>query len=139
PATRAYRGHDRRPDEVSSVDWVSGSCMVFRREAFDAIGGFDTDYFMYFEEVDICLRLHRAGWKVVLDPSVAIFHRGGGSTRPARSRKVATHHRSARGFYCRPHRHDPWLLFAPVVALGLVVRALASLARTGIGRVRDKG
>lgn len=94
---------------------------------------------MYFEEVDICLRLHRAGWKVVLDPSVAIFHLEGGSTRHARFRKVVNHHRSALRFYCRYHCRDPWLLFAPVVALGLVVRALASLARTGIGRVRGKG
>jgi N-acetylglucosaminyl-diphospho-decaprenol L-rhamnosyltransferase len=136
PATRAYHGHDRRPDEVGSVDWVSGACMLFRREAFDAVGGFDTGYFMYFEEVDICLRLHRAGWKVVLEPSVPIYHRGGGSVRHAPFRKVVNHHRGALRFYCRYHRRDPWLLFAPVVALGLVARALASLARTGIGRIR---
>jgi N-acetylglucosaminyl-diphospho-decaprenol L-rhamnosyltransferase len=88
--------------------------------------------------VDVCLRLHQTGWKVVLDPSVAIFHREGGSTRHAPFRKVVNHHRSALRFYCRYHRGDPWLLFAPVVALGLVLRALASLVRTGIGRVRGK-
>jgi N-acetylglucosaminyl-diphospho-decaprenol L-rhamnosyltransferase len=138
PATRAYYGHDRRTDEVSSVDWVSGSCMVFRREVFDAVGGFDTAYVMYFEEMDICLRLHRAGWRIVLDPSVAIGHRGGGSTRHAPFRKVINHHRSALRFYCRYRRRDPWFVFAPVIALGLVVRALASLLRTGIRRARGK-
>jgi N-acetylglucosaminyl-diphospho-decaprenol L-rhamnosyltransferase len=138
PATRAYYGrHNRPPDEVSSVDWVSGSCMVFRREAFDAVGGFDSGYFMYFEEVDICMRLHRAGWNVVLEPSVTIVHREGGSVRHAPFRKVVNHHRGALRFYCRYHRRDPWLLFAPVVALGLAARALASLALTGIGRIRS--
>jgi N-acetylglucosaminyl-diphospho-decaprenol L-rhamnosyltransferase len=138
PATRAYHGRDRRPAQASSVDWVSGSCMVIRREAFDAVGGFDTRYFMYFEEMDICLRLHRAGWKVVLDPSVTIVHREGGSTRHAPFRKVVNHHRGALRFYCRFHRRDPWLLLAPAIALGLAVRAVASLARTGVARLRGR-
>ena len=108
PATRTYFGDTGTA--MTDVDWVSGSCMLFRRSAFDAIGGFDTRYFMYFEECDAQLRLHRAGWRVVLDPAAEVFHREGGSTRHAPFRKVYNHHRSALRFYCRYHDRDLWRL-----------------------------
>lgn len=141
PATRAYYGAARGGPRAGStaVDWVSGSCMLFRRQAFDAVGGFDAGYFMYFEEVDICLRLRRAGWRVVLDRDALVVHREGGSTRFAPFRKVVNHHRSAYRFYCRYHAGDPWLLLAPVVAAGLAVRGGASLARTAVARRRAVG
>lgn len=57
------------------VDWVAGMFIVFKREAFKAVGGFDDRrFFMYFEDVDICERLSRNGWSVVLDPRVSVIH-----------------------------------------------------------------
>lgn len=129
-ATRRYFGDSTG----GPVDWISGSCMLFRRDAFDSVSGFDTRYFMYFEETDMCLRLHRAGWQVIYEPSVAIRHREGGSTRFAPFRKVVNHHRSALRFYCVYHRRDPWILLAPAVAAGLLARAGLAFARTAVGR-----
>lgn len=129
-ATRRYFG--RQVTEVSDVDWISGCCMLFRREAFDAVDGFDERYFLYFEETKMALDMHRNGWRVVLDPSVEIRHREGGSMRSAPLRKVRTHHRSALRFYCDYHRGTPWILFAPLVAAGLVVRGVLATARTTI-------
>ncbi|MEV6427967.1 glycosyltransferase family 2 protein [Nocardia sp. NPDC051463] len=130
PATRQYFGAPVAT--VSDVDWISGCCMLFRRAAFDAVGGFDTRYFLYFEETKMALDMHRAGWRVVLDPSVEIRHREGGSMRSAPFRKIRSHHRSALRFYCDYHQGSPWLLFAPLVAAGLVVRGTASVLRTAI-------
>ncbi|WP_405164187.1 glycosyltransferase family 2 protein [Nocardia sp. NBC_01499] len=130
PATRAYFGNP--VTTVSDVDWISGCCMLFRRSAFDAVGGFDTRYFLYFEETKMALDMHRAGWRVVLDPAVEIRHREGGSMRSAPFRKIRSHHRSALRFYCDYHQGSPWLLFAPLVAAGLVVRGAASVLRTAI-------
>lgn len=130
PATRRYFG--TRVTEVSDVDWISGCCMLFRREAFDAVGGFDDRYFLYFEETKMALDMHRAGYRVVLDPSVEIRHREGGSMRSAPYRKVRTHHRSALRFYCDYHQGSPWIVFAPLVAGGLVVRGAAAVARTAL-------
>lgn len=57
------------------VDWVAGMFIVFKREAFKAVGGFDARrFFMYFEDVDICDRLSRNGWSVVLDPRITVIH-----------------------------------------------------------------
>ncbi len=130
PATRRYFG--KPVTAVGDVDWISGCCMLFRREAFDAVGGFDDRYFLYFEETKMALDMHRSGWRVVLDPSVEIRHREGGSMRSAPFRKVRSHHRSALRFYCDYHRGSPWLVFAPLVAVGLVVRGLLAVARTAV-------
>ncbi|MGQ4616591.1 glycosyltransferase [Nocardia sp. R7R-8] len=130
PATRRYFGVP--VTEVSDVDWISGCCMLFRREAFEAVGGFDDRYFLYFEETKVALDMHRGGWRVVLDPRVEIRHREGGSMRSAPFRKVHSHHRSALRFYCDYHQGSPWIVFAPLVAAGLVVRGTAAVARTAL-------
>lgn len=130
PATRRYFG--RHVTEVSDVDWISGCCILFRREAFDAVNGFDARYFLYFEEAKVALDMHRGGWRVMLDPNVEISHREGGSMRSAPLRKVRAHHRSALRFYCDYHRGSPWILFAPLVAVGLGARGALAVARTAI-------
>lgn len=134
PATRRYHGDPIR--DVTDVDWISGCCMLFRRSAFDAIGGYDERYFMYFEEVKAALDIHRAGYRVVVDPSVQIRHREGGSTRHAPFRKVLNHHRSALRFYTDYHRRSPWLLATPLVAVGLALRGAISAVRTAVASRR---
>jgi N-acetylglucosaminyl-diphospho-decaprenol L-rhamnosyltransferase len=134
PATRRYHMVDVDRSVPVEVDWVSGACMLIRRSAFDAIGGFDTGYFMYFEEMDFCLRLRRAGWRAVFDPQARVEHMVGGSTRSAPYRKVVNHHRSALRFYCRRYARDPRLLLAPVAAAFLFLRAVVSLGRTALAR-----
>ncbi|UGT62125.1 glycosyltransferase family 2 protein [Nocardia asteroides] len=130
PATRRYFGTP--VTGVTGVDWISGCCMLFRREAFDAVGGFDDRYFLYFEETKMALDMHRAGYRVVLDPSVEIRHREGGSMRSAPYRKVRAHHRSALRFYCDYHRGTGWLVFAPLVAAGLIVRGAVAVGLTAL-------
>jgi N-acetylglucosaminyl-diphospho-decaprenol L-rhamnosyltransferase len=136
PATRHYHMADLDRSRPVQVEWVSGACMLLRREAYEAAGRFDAGYFMYFEEMDFCLRLARAGWRVVYDPGAEVTHILGGSTRSAPYRKVWNHHRSALRFYCRRYARDPRLLLAPLVALFLALRGLVSLARTAVTRAR---
>lgn len=132
PATVAYFG--RSIDFATDVDWVSGCCMLFRRSAFEAVGGFDERYFMYFEEVKIALDMHRHGFRVVLEPAVEIRHREGGSTRSAPIRKVFNHHRSALRFYVDYNRTRPWIVLTPLVAVGLALRGAVSVARAAVAR-----
>lgn len=56
------------------VDWAAGMFVVFRRSAFRKIGGFDTRYFMYMEDADVCRRLKLSGWKTVLQPATSVVH-----------------------------------------------------------------
>src|SRR6202035_914154 len=61
--------------ESGDVPWVVGACFVVRRDAWEAIGGFDERYFLYFEDVDLCWRLWRAGYKKRLDAEGQAHHR----------------------------------------------------------------
>jgi N-acetylglucosaminyl-diphospho-decaprenol L-rhamnosyltransferase len=72
--------HRMDQDRANRVDWVSGCSMIIRREVFDSIGLMDEDYFLYFEEVDFCLRARRAGWPCWYVPQSRIMHIGGQST-----------------------------------------------------------
>jgi hypothetical protein len=55
-------------------DWIAGMFMLFRSDAFAAVGGFDEGYFMYYEDADICARLRAAGLRVEVDPSASAVH-----------------------------------------------------------------
>lgn len=61
-------------DEDISTDWIAGASMMIRREVFDAIGFLDEGYFMYFEEVDFCLRARAAGWPCWYVPTSRVVH-----------------------------------------------------------------
>jgi GT2 family glycosyltransferase len=68
------------PAATAPVDWVSGCLWLMRRDAWHAAGSLDEGYFMYYEDVDYCRRLHDAGWQVLASPAVDVIHaRGRGS------------------------------------------------------------
>ena len=71
--SRADRGAVRVTHPVD-VEWATAACLVVRRRAFDQIGGFDESYFLYFEDVDLCVRLRAAGFRVRYDPTVRVRH-----------------------------------------------------------------
>lgn len=62
------------PARTGPVDWVSGCAWMLRAEALRQVGPLDEGYFMYYEDVDYCRRLHDAGWEVLAVPEIAIVH-----------------------------------------------------------------
>jgi hypothetical protein len=71
-------------DAPFQVETLVGACMAVRMEAVRDTGGFDEDFFFYFEETEWCLRLHRHGFGIWLLPAVRVLHGKGESTRPLR-------------------------------------------------------
>lgn len=69
------------PARTSSVDWVSGCAWLLRRAAVESAGPLDEGYFMYYEDVDYCRRLHDCGWQVLATPDVEIAHAVGRGSR----------------------------------------------------------
>ncbi|HWC12312.1 MAG TPA: glycosyltransferase family 2 protein, partial [Acidimicrobiales bacterium] len=124
PCTRRYRMLDWDHDHpAADVDWVGGACVLVRRAAFDVVGGFDEAYFMYVEDVDLCWRLQRAGWRVAYEPGARVVHTVGASSERAPYRMIAAHHRSLLRFAVRSTT-GPRRALLPLVAAGLGVRTL---------------
>lgn len=129
PWTSRYRAETMELAE-RSAGWLSGSCVLIRRDAFDAIGGFDPAYFMYFEDLDLGERLTRAGWCNVYVPGAAVTHVGGLSTQLHRREMVHAHHESARRYVRGRYAGWRWWAMRNALELGLAARALLA------GRVR---
>lgn len=130
--TRRYRMLDWDHARGRSVDWVSGSCFLAERATWDAVGGFDEDYFMYVEDVDLCWRLGRAGWRIGYEPGGRVVHALGGSSRLVPYRMIAEHHRSLLRFVSKS-TVGPRRAILPVVAAGLAVRTVAACAHHALG------
>jgi GT2 family glycosyltransferase len=117
-------------DRARTVPWVLGSALAIRREAFEAVGGFDPGFFLYAEEVDLCYRLWQAGWEVGFTPAATVVHVGGASTAPLRETLEVRRVESARRFYRR--HYSP----ARVAVLEAAIRT-ARAARRVRGRLRE--
>ncbi len=118
--TRRYRAEDTDPDRPRDAEWLSGCALALRREAFDAVDGFDPGFHLYVEDVDLGVRLRAAGWRLRYQPDAEVTHRVGASTRQHRGRALATHARSLDRFY-RQQLAPGWRgrLTRPVVAVAL--------------------
>lgn len=84
PHSRFFGRMDRTwadPMEPAEVDWVPGAYSIIRREALERIGYFDQRFFLYYEEVDLCLRIKEAGYELWYWPDIAVVHIGGESAR----------------------------------------------------------
>ena len=66
-------------DTMIDIFWSSGACMIVRSDAWKRCGGFDADFFAHMEEIDLCWRFHKAGYRVCFIPDSVIYHVGGGT------------------------------------------------------------
>jgi N-acetylglucosaminyl-diphospho-decaprenol L-rhamnosyltransferase len=129
PWTLAYRRETDPSDERRDAGWLSGSCLLVRRSAFDSIGGFDEGYFMYFEDVDLGYRLGKSGYRNVYEPAARVTHVGAHSTGDESARMVAAHHESARRFLSK--KYEGWYLWPVRITLraGLHLRSRGIIRR----------
>lgn len=86
-------------DATADVDWVQGSALMARREVYEEIGGLDTRYIMFWEELDWCKRAKLAGWGVIYLGTSKIIHHGGKSTEQAGARKHIHFQQSKLRYY----------------------------------------
>jgi len=102
--------------------WVSASCLLARRTALLAVGGFDEGFFLYEEDVDLCLRLRQAGWEILFTPAAEAVHHLGRSVAREPERARFEYHRSHLRYYAK---HNGLLANAALrgaIALGAAAR-----------------
>jgi N-acetylglucosaminyl-diphospho-decaprenol L-rhamnosyltransferase len=124
PWSASYRQERAAPIE-RTAGWLSGSCLLVRRTAFESIHGFDPAYFMYFEDVDLGRRLADAGWLNVYVPTAEVTHVGSHATVHAAQAMFAEHHRSAYRYLSGRYPGRRWLLVRLVLRVGLTLREKA--------------
>jgi len=126
PFSRRFLLTDWSHDAIREVDWVSGCCMLVRRELLEKLGLFDEGYPLFFEDVDLCFRARNAGWKVVYFPGAEIAHFVGSVRAQMPFRNVIKRHqglwRFYKKFYCK-HK-----IAAPFVFLLIYLRMVYLLS-----------
>ncbi|MGY0501260.1 glycosyltransferase family 2 protein [Nocardia sp. FBN12] len=137
PWSVRYRQENEQISE-RVVGWLSGSCLLVRRAAFDTIDGFDSRYFMYMEDVDFGDRMGKAGWHNVFVPDAEVTHAKGHAAGKHPELMLPAHHASAYRFQADRHPHWWQAPLRGALRAGLAVRskiavrsALREQARTG--------
>ncbi|MDG3008813.1 glycosyltransferase family 2 protein [Rhodococcus sp. D2-41] len=136
PWTSAYL-QDTEMVAERPAGWLSGSCLLLRRDAFDSVNGFDSRYFMYMEDVDLGDRLGKAGWLNVYVPAAEVTHAKGHAAGRHPELMLPAHHRSAYRF--QADRHPHWWQAPLRLALraGLALRSKVAVAAASRKRAAE--
>lgn len=121
PLFARYNQTFRNEDETYDVDALIGAFMFCRTRVLRDIGGFDSDFFMYGEDIDLCYRVQAAGWKVVYYPATTVVHFKGESARRSSMNEVRVFY-EAMAIFARKHYGKSRLLLA-LLRTGIEVRA----------------
>jgi GT2 family glycosyltransferase len=126
-----YRVPIKPQPETCQVDWVSGCCIMLRREALERAGLFDEDFFLYYEEIDLCRRLHEAGYGVHYLPHASVEHREAQATGITGSKRRPRYWHESRRLYYEKHHGRAYFLVATAlhVAGGSFDRLRCTLSR----------
>jgi GT2 family glycosyltransferase len=121
---RYLTGLGRSGSEPFQIDWVSGACLLVRRDLFASLGGLDESFFMYWEDADFCRRVKTGGFEVWCVPSASVRHaEGSSSSNRWPARQVRHFHTSAYRYYAKHHLHGGKRVLRPIAASALAARA----------------
>jgi GT2 family glycosyltransferase len=118
---------------AGDVDWLSGAAMLLNRAALDRVGLFDERYFFEIEDVDLCRRMHAAGYRVRYFPDAEVTHHIGASSRTARTRVILARHAGMWRYYRTYLRGGP--LLDALTGAAIAARCAFFLGRAGAERI----
>ena len=119
------------------VEAVFPNCLLARREALDEVGCFDERFRFYYEDMDLCLRLARAGWQLAVDWDAHAIHVAGGSTKAPGPGGWFRQYHESRLAYLRKHYPRGWLLYAALWMPKAALHVLAWRVRALVLRLRE--
>ncbi|MFC6354791.1 glycosyltransferase family 2 protein [Luethyella okanaganae] len=132
PWTARYHA-DTATDRPRAAGWLSGACLLVRRSAFEAGGGFDEGFFMYFEDVDLGYRFAKNDWHNIYQPAAEVVHTGAHSTSGSSVAMVRAHHRSAERFISKKYSSPVMWPVRTALLAGLRLRSLVAERRSRRG------
>lgn len=103
PFTKRYLLPDFDYEKAAEIDQPMGAAILIRKEVLDKVGLFDEKSFMFFDEVDLCFRIKKAGWKIYFTPSAQLIHHGGSSIKKWGALNLGKHWTRSRNLYFKKH------------------------------------
>lgn len=119
PKFNSYNLDHIDPDLEMEVDSLVGACMLVRREAFEMVGGFDERFFLYGEDLDLCLRMKNNGWAVWYFPNAVITHYKGRSTSLFILKSTVEFYRSMYLFHLKHYFNNTNFLLNILIIVGI--------------------
>jgi GT2 family glycosyltransferase len=116
------------------IFWATGAALFIRADLFSKIGGFDSDFFAHMEEIDLCWRLRKAGYKIMVCPQSTVFHVGGGTLKQSNPFKTYLNFRN--NLVTLLKNESGWRLYF-IIPLRLVLDGLAGLLFLSKGNTKD--
>ncbi len=121
-------------DDARDCFWATGAAVLLRRAALDEVGLLDERFEMHMEEIDLCWRLWRAGWRVGVEPTSEVYHLGGASLPQGSPQKTYFNFRNS---FLLLHKHLPPRVMRRVAPRRYALDTLAAAQAAAQGRLRD--
>lgn len=115
-----------KPNKPTKVENVSGACMYIRRDVFEAMNGFDELFFLYYEEIDFCLRANQRGYKVYYNPDIEVIHFAAKSSSNDREAFFFNLYHNKLLFIRKHYSYPFYIVVFVLVCFGLLLRAAVS-------------
>ena len=122
-----YKQYNSNPDITGQTQALSGAAMLFRRQVYEEIGGFDEVFFMYGEDLDFCKRVLDKGWKTMYISNAKIIHFGGQSSDKRRVKSLINFYQAMWVYYKKYFYSKHNFIFNGIVWLGIKLKMVASL------------
>lgn len=114
-------------DDINEIDSLTGAFMMVKSSILSNVGLLDEEFFMYGEDIDWCLRIKKAGYKVIYYPKAEIIHfKGGSSIKKKRLKTIYEFHRAMYLFYRKHYRDRYNLMVTVIVYIGIALRLILS-------------
>lgn len=111
-------------DQRTEIFWVSGACLLIRKEVFKMLGGFDMDFFAHQEEIDLCWRAQNLGYKAIYIPESVVYHVGGATLQQGNPHKTYLNFRNS---LCMLLKNLPLPSVIPIILGRLLLDGLAGV------------
>lgn len=145
PKTKLFGGYNLTylpEDKIVEIDSVAGAFMLTRKKVLDQVGLFDEKFFMYGEDIDLCYRIKKQGWKIIYHPGEKIFHHKGissgikghtakisAATKEHRARMIKHFHEAMHIFYNKHYKNSYPIWLNKLVMIGINIKMYAALER----------
>lgn len=114
-------------DGVYEIDCLTGAFMFMRKDALDDAGLLDETFFMYGEDIDLCYRIKKSGWKIVYYGKSSITHLKGASSKKQKNKLIYEFYRAMYVYYKKHHANESSFIVNIVVYIGIVVLCILKL------------